>query len=373
MYFYFTLRHFYASSLPGGPHLLTHQGKLWDFSPQLKPLGISLQTPIKTACHHAPEAQVTAVNFDDFQEAQELWLQWSFQWFSHVQPHYPHAWYARLDLPLSWEPIMEDFQNVLQEQGLEGSWGAGWSQCTARLAARYGGGLVITGDTTESFLAPLPVHWLFPELAPALEALGLTTIGRLAKITLSQLYQQFGSDAEQLYKKSRGYDTEAFRSLQCSVTRWQFSFSGHPAFAGVSPTTQQLQAVLLDGCSQLAAAAQHSYQRIKSFRANWSHAGDVTASRSFTLHEATQDAQVLWRRLQPHVPDKLVTEVELRVETWEEHVPEQLDLFASPQKTKPSVAHLAAQLQEKLGDHAVMLPVVPRREQLLTLWDSHGL
>ncbi len=373
MYFYFTLRHFYAASLPGGPYLFTHKGKLWDFSPELKELGLSLQTPLKTARHHAPEAQIITVDFADYEAARDPWLQWSFQWFSHIQPHYPHAWYARLDLPLSWEPIAEDFQRFLRQQGMEGTWGGGWSQCTARLAARCGTGLVVTADTTESFLAPLPVHWLFPELAPALEALGIVNIGRLANVPLPQLYQQFGSDAEQLFKKSRGLDQEPFRSMQRPVTNWQFSFAGHPAFAGASPSAQQLQAVLLDGCSQLAATAQHSYQLVKEFRVMWSFAGTETCSRSFTLHAASQDAQVLWRRLQPHVPSKPPTAVELRVETWEEQVPEQLDLFASPPKAKTSVAQLAAQLQEKLGRHAVTLPVVPRREQQLNMWESQGL
>ena len=381
MYFYFALRHFYTSVLPPGPYLVTYEGRLWDFSPELKDRGISLSLPLSTAKHHAPEASVLAIDLADFTTAQERWLQWCLQWCDEVQPHYPHAWYARTHSPLLspdsfGDPLQDlatDFQQQLFETGLQGTWGGGWSCCTAQLAARWNGtasqSLIITPNETADFLAPIPVRWAFPQWAEELTRLGLHQMGQVAKTPLPQLYQQFGANADILHKKSRGLDIEPFQPQQLLQLQWNFHFLAHPDF-GSPPSSEQLHIVLRKGCDHLIAAVQQRQLAVKELKILWQLDGKEDVQQTLPFHKGTQDPQQLWRRLQPPIPSSPVQSAVVRISDWEKHQPQQLDLFSAPPPQKQAVETLVAQLQDRYGKDTITTLAIPRREKQLAFWEK---
>ncbi len=371
MFFYFTLRHFYAAQYQQ-PHILTYQGQLWDFSPELKAYGISLQTPLKMARHHAPQALVAAIDFSQFQQPQSKWLDWSRLWFSQIEPEYPHAWYGRLQTPLSWQPIIEDFQHQLQQSNLEGTWGGGWSKLTAKLAARQNTGAVILPEDTEHFLRDLPIYWLAPAKASALEKLGIYTIGQLASLSLPQLQQQFGADGDHLYYAARGFDRTPFSPLPDEPAPWQFDFSAHPEYHGREDMFYVFH-ILEEGCQELASAFASKGLAIKSLQFCWQTWDGRRECQQLPLHAPSNKADDLMRRLTAQVPRCILHWVSLAVNDWEEEFPEQLDLFAAPRKDTPSIEAVLQQLQAVLGRSSITTLSIPRREKVLALWEGKPL
>jgi len=117
--------------------------------------------------------------------------------------------------------IAEDLQKrVNQETGLPISIGGATNKLVAKIANDWGksqnktphppNAITIVNPGEEAdFLAPLPVQYLWgvgPKTAKKLEAIGITTIGKLAKCnaaTLEMLFGQYGFD---LQRRAKGID-----------------------------------------------------------------------------------------------------------------------------------------------------------------------
>jgi DNA polymerase IV (DinB-like DNA polymerase) len=90
-------------------------------------------------------------------------------------------------------------ESILKNEHLVCSVGLGRSKVVAKLGsdmAKPGGLIVITPETTEAFLTPLPVSKLYgvgPKTSSILNEMGIRTIGELAKALPSDLQNKFGS------------------------------------------------------------------------------------------------------------------------------------------------------------------------------------
>jgi len=89
-------------------------------------------------------------------------------------------------------------ESILKSERLTCSVGLGRSKVVAKLGsdmAKPGGLMVVRPETTESFLAPLPVSKLYgvgPKTTLTLEEMGIRTVGELARVDPSELEGRFG-------------------------------------------------------------------------------------------------------------------------------------------------------------------------------------
>lgn len=104
---------------------------------------------------------------------------------------------------------------IADSEGLTCSVGLGRSKAVAKLGsdlAKPGGLIVVTPDSTEEFLRPIPVTSLYgvgPKTARALEGLGITTVGNLAVVEFFKLEGVLGKSlATYLHAAATGSDSE---------------------------------------------------------------------------------------------------------------------------------------------------------------------
>jgi DNA polymerase IV (DinB-like DNA polymerase) len=113
---------------------------------------------------------------------------------------------------------------IIENENLTCSIGMGRSKVVAKLGsdmAKPGGLTIISPETTESFLAPLEPSKLYgvgPKTTSALEDMGITTVGELAKTSPADLERRFG-------RKFGGY-------LLAAAT----GTDADPVVAGLEPT-----------------------------------------------------------------------------------------------------------------------------------------
>jgi len=90
-------------------------------------------------------------------------------------------------------------ESLLRNERLTCSIGLGRSKVVAKLASdmsKPGGLLVVAPETTENFLAPLPVSKLYgvgPKTTSALDEMGVKTVGELARAAPAAIEGRFGS------------------------------------------------------------------------------------------------------------------------------------------------------------------------------------
>ncbi len=103
-------------------------------------------------------------------------------------------------------------QRVRQEVGLSASLGVATNKLVAKVASDHDkpGGLTVVRPGEEAeFLAPLPVHVIWgigPVTAEELSALGITSVGDLARAPQEVLAGRFGKHGAEMARKAQGID-----------------------------------------------------------------------------------------------------------------------------------------------------------------------
>lgn len=125
------------------------------------------------------------------------------------------------DMPQPISSIALDLQKrVYEETGLPCSLGCATSRLVAKIANDYGKKQVKTGRSPqkvtvvepgkeEEFMAPLDIQALWgvgPKTAAHLRQRGITTIGKLAKLSDSDLRNYFGQHGESMRRRANGID-----------------------------------------------------------------------------------------------------------------------------------------------------------------------
>jgi DNA polymerase-4 len=116
----------------------------------------------------------------------------------------------------TWDDAVEmarDLQGrVREEVGLSASLGVATNKLVAKVASdrdKPGGLTVVQPGDEARFLAPLPVRVLWgvgPVMARRLAALGITTVGDLARLPQPELQQRFGQQGAAMARQARGID-----------------------------------------------------------------------------------------------------------------------------------------------------------------------
>ncbi len=226
-------------------------------------------------------------------------------------------------LAASGEHLARQLQRTIREDlGLPCSLGVATNKLVAKIATDVGKAAARTGlapsalcivpaGTEATFLAPLPTRALWgvgPRTAEHLAALGIHTIGDLARYPADALMRRFGKHGAALARHARGIDERALE-----VTHVAKSLSKEQTFA----QDVQEEAVLRQTLRHQAAAVASALQRkgmqgtTITLKLRWSDF--TTLTRQTTLSTATNQEAVI-----------AATALHLFTETWQAGLPVRL-------------------------------------------------
>ncbi len=188
----------------------------------------------------------------------------------------------------AWQAAQKIQQAINDETQLPCSIGVARTYLVAKVAsdlAKPRGLLWVPPGTEAAFLAPLPVRRI-PGIGPvtekALAALGIKTVGELARVERARLEKDFGRWGEALYRKARGEDSDLW-----FVDEEQKSISHERTFDHDVADREKLEAAL-SHLAQLVAGrlrAEKLYARTITLKLRY--ANFQTLTRAQTLPEAT--------------------------------------------------------------------------------------
>ena len=240
---------------------------------------------------------------------------------------------------------------------------------------------VLRGAEAE-YLAPLPPDRLWRldgATVSALESLGVTAIGQLAKLPQSQLNRRFGSGGRLLIDLARGIDPVPVRPLYPRrELEERMAFDEGTADAGVMAVALGRMAARLEG--RLSRDLEGCRRLLLEVRAGPTA---YHAARGFARPEASAGAlrtalQNLIARLPVNEP---VTSLKVVAGDVQPAVGIQPDLFFEPVtdshervEARERLGHTLEALKKKYSDRVITLgkdDEVPRRERMLALWDPY--
>lgn len=363
---YCGLRHFYihhfAPPQPDAYYILTHNGEVWDFSPELKQYGITSQIKPKAVFHLEKPVLTQPIALADFQLFSRSWHDFSRQYTGELEPEYPHAWYLRFQQESILKQFMTDFQ-AKSHLELEGSiCGGGPSKLVAKLAAHsLAREIVMVGPQhTEHFLRQIPLHRLpLPETA-SLKKLGLKTIGELAQVPLVELSNHFGTRAPILQKLGRGEDLVPFQTQPVSEFTWELDCTTLDGF--LRPLTpDELQPYLKYGLEELLTTLQAHNKVAGVTKLHLQTAQGELSEVQRRFKTPTCDFQVLTRAVESLIPHEPLEWLKITLGELQPAPTTQLNMFAEPLSIQLIEQELPAQMGIEL----------PRRERLLLLWEEY--
>lgn len=366
MIVYCGLRHFYihhfSSPQLDAYYILTHNGEIWDFSPELKHYGVTNQSKPKAIFHVEKPVLTIPITLADFQPFSESWHDFSRQYTSELEPEYPHSWYLRFQHNSILEQFMKDFLVKSQLEHAGSICGGGSSKLVAKLAAHNlpRENTIVKPEHTENFLRNIPLHRLpLPEISN-LEKLGLKTLGELAEIPLVELTNQFGQRASILQKLGRGEDLTPFQTQQVLEFTWEIDCTTLEGF--LRPLTpNELHPYLKSGLEELLITLQCHNKVAGLMKLHFKTPEGELHEVHRRFKTATKDFNVLTRAVDSLIPRQPLAWLKITLGDLQPAPSTQLNMFAEP---------LAIQLREE------RLPTqkgvkLPRRERLLLLWEEY--
>ncbi len=365
---HFYIRHYKASHAAKSGHsafyILTHNEKVWDFSPELKDQGFTGQAKPQSVLHLDIPVISVPIALSDFASCAEDWHRFSRQYTEELEIEYPHAWYLRFSQPAIFKQFILDFSQELELKEQDGIWGAGQSKLVAKLAAhnRGGAGRIVPPGQTKAFLSQIPLHRLpLPELE-ALDKLGINSIGELGKIPLPELGSHFGSrTASILHKLGCGEDLVAFQPQQTQEYTWTIDCTALEGFfRPLAPC--ELKPYLKQGVEKLASMLRDQHKTAGQIKLEACLNQGTYFKKTHQLKQATDDPKVLTRTLESLLPDDLFAQVSIAAGKLEASSHAQLAMFWEPQTPKI--------MDDNLTNCAQIGIELPRRERLLMLWEE---
>jgi DNA polymerase-4 len=187
-------------------------------------------------------------------------------------------------------------ERVRAETGLTASVGVAPNKFLAKLASDHGkpdGFVVVPPERVIEFLAPLPVGRLWGVGAKGerrLHALGVRTIGQLAALPHRVMTDHFGKAGWQLWELAHGRDDRAV-----IPDREAKSLSTETTFPEDVGDREALRGWLLDLVDELGGRLRKQGVRARTVELKVRSSDFRTRTRAYTLPEATDLTDVLWR------------------------------------------------------------------------------
>jgi DNA polymerase-4 len=193
-------------------------------------------------------------------------------------------------------------QTIRTKLGLPCSLGVASNKLVAKIATDVGKAATRTGSAPNAlcvvppgmeaaFLAPLPVRALWgvgPRTAERLAALGIRTIGDLARTPVTDLIRHFGKHGADLARHAQGLDERPIQVVHAAK-----SLSKERTFAQDVQEEERLRQTLLDLAGAVAAALQGKGLRgaTITLKLRWSEF--TTLTRQTTLSVPTDQESVI--------------------------------------------------------------------------------
>lgn len=377
MIVYCGLRHFYvlnflrlhaAEAQGDAYYILTHQGQVWDFSPELKDYHFNPQKSGRAVLQLDKPVLTIPISLPDFLPLAQKWHRFSRQYTEELEIEHPHSWYLRFKQPAILQQFLLDLSAKLKEDQGGGIWGAGESKLVAKLAAHNlkGPERIVPSEQTGRFLNSIPLHRLPLEEATALEKLGFKTLGELGAIPLVELSSQFGDRAEVLQRLGRGEDLVPFQPEQILEQTWFLDCTSLEGF--LRPLERwELQPYLKQGMEELASALAAKQQVAGELEVEAHPAQGTVIKKSRAFKEAAADPKQFLRTVENLLPQGPLAQIKVVVRQLAPAPLAQLAMFWEP----PGVTLSEQELLE-LGQLGTQVGIeLPRRERLLSLWEEY--
>lgn len=187
---------------------------------------------------------------------------------------------------------------VLEKTGLPCSIGVGANPLMAKIATEVGKHnskgtrapmaiTIVKSGAEAEFLEPLPLQMLWgvgPKTLPRLAAMGLRTIGDLAKLTEQDLTARFGEYGRDLWQHARGIDT-----TRLSTEHVAKSMSQETTFARDERDDKRLEQVVRELARQVAESLRRDGLAARTVRIKVRWPNFETLTRQVSRHEGTAD------------------------------------------------------------------------------------
>jgi DNA polymerase IV len=177
-------------------------------------------------------------------------------------------------------------RQIWEKTHLPCSLGLAATRLVAKVAsdqAKPGGLLWVPAGSEEAFLAPLPVRRI-PGIGKvteaALGALGIATVGQLARVPEEKLGQAFGQWGAALYRKARGWDSYEF-----FIDAEPKSISHNRTFGFDVDDRETLDSTLSHLCQKAGKRLRDSGLYARTVTLTIRYAGFETVTRARTLRE----------------------------------------------------------------------------------------
>jgi DNA polymerase-4 len=208
----------------GGSGDPTKRGVVSTASYEARKYGVHSAMPLKTAFRLCPQAVFLPVDYHEYARVSGI-IKNILTQFSPVMEDVgiDEAFLDISDSGMSNEQITREIrERIRQQTGLSCSIGIAPNKLLAKIASdmqKPDGLTIITGDSIESRIWPLPVRKLWgvgPKTEAFLKSIPVHTIGDLAALHLDDLVEHFGiSYGHYLYEASRGIDNSPL------TTHWE--------------------------------------------------------------------------------------------------------------------------------------------------------
>lgn len=283
---------------------LNGRGVVCAASYEARPFGVHSAMPISQARRLCPQAVYLPVRMSHYVEISRQIRDVMFAFTPLVEPLSLDE--AFLDIHGCEElfgsaPVIADKlkARIKSETGLTASVGVAPNKFLAKLASDHGkpdGLVVVNPDRVSEFLHPLPVGRIWGVGAKAekrMHALGIDTIGQVARLPIQILIDHFGEMGGHIWKLASGEEERLV-----VPDRDAKSISSETTFAEDIEDRDTLKMWLLDLTDHLASRLRHAGLKARTVELKIRSSDFQTRHRAKALPEATNLTDLLWRTAQ---------------------------------------------------------------------------
>lgn len=258
---------------------------------------------------------------------------------------------------------------VKDEIGLTVSAGVASSKLVAKIASDHqkpDGLTVVSPGKEAEFLAPLPIQRLWgigSKTVPALDLLGIKTIGDLTRFSLDFLERKFGKQGRHMYYCARGVDNRDVENVQPVK-----SIGNEETFGADMTDPEEIKKELLHLATKVGARLRRKQMSGRTIIVKVKYYDFKVVSRSITLSRATDDSRQLYqaalelltKTLAGVKPVRLVGVSVANLE--EESSPRQLNLFHEKNETRRDLNNAIDKINSRYGCQAIKPALLTEKE-----------
>lgn len=251
-------------------------------------------------------------------------------------------------------------KRVRQEIGLTVSAGVAGSKLVAKIASDFNkpDGLTIVPHGHEAeFLASLPIKRLWGvggKTLPALNLLGVRTIGDLTRFSLDFLEKKFGKQGRNMYFYARGIDQR-----EVETGRSAKSIGNEETFDRDLTDLRQIRKELLRLATKVGERLRRHHFSGRAITLKLKYHDFIIVSRSMTMAQPTNDSRLVYQTVLSLLPKTLAGVKPVRLvgiavdKLREDSLPRQLDLFSSKKTGRKKLNRAIDQINKRFGSHTI--------------------